>query len=374
MFFKDIGEVMLFPFSEDMLNIIKFRDALEFNIVSVVSFKSWGYVGRDAATIDGGIASGHIVNSDFETELDKIDTVILGSFRKYYGDEHIVEKYLDEMLEAGKNVILLEDTFHINFKQYEEKFYEINRKLYYFAPNALDTLLLSQITIPVPVIGVFGLEENCGKTEMQLLIARALKKEGYKTSMIGPNTQIGLFGGNVYPKLLYRDDIGEIEKIKSIRSFANKIVENEKPDILIISSPYGINSFGDDEVDYKYNGMLAHIIIEALHPDANIFCINSGRDIRWSKRSIETLELLSCAPTIAVATKRINNRPEITSLKLNTKLKKGLHSDNIFSQLKQTWNESTGKKVLDQDYLQDGEIVELIENTFDTNNQLAKLI
>lgn len=370
--FKDIKEVMLFPFSEDMLNIIRFRDELEFNIISVVSFKSWGYIGRDAATIDGGRASGHIVTNDLETELGKVDTVVLGSFRKYYGDKHIVEKYLKKILEAAKNVVLLDNTQYIDFRQFERKFNEINRRFCYFATEALDTFKLNQIT--VPVIGVFGLEEDCGKTEMQLLIARALKKEGYKISMIGPNTQIGLFGGNVYPKLLYRDDIGEIEKIKSIRSFTNRIVENEKPDVLIISSPYGINSFGDDEVNYKYNGMLSHIIIEALHPDANIFCVNSGRDIRWSKRSIETLELLSCAPTIAVATKRINNRPEITSLNLNTKLKKGLHSNNMFSQLRQTWNESIGKKILDQDYLQDGEIVELIENTFDTNNRLAKLI
>ncbi|WP_066499189.1 hypothetical protein [Abyssisolibacter fermentans] len=369
---KDVQAVMLFPYSEDMLNVFKFRESLEFKINSVVSFKSWGYIGKDAGTIDGGSISGYIVKSDFDRELDKIDTVILGSFRKYYGDTDIVDRYLDKILKAKKNVILLENHQNVDLEQYIKKFEEMGLKFYYFAPEVRNALLLNQISIPV--IGVFGMEEDCGKTEMQLLIARALKKKGYKVSVIGSNTQIELLGGNIYPKALYGDDISEIKKIKTIRTFVNDIVEREKPHLLIISSPYGVNSFGDDEIDYKYNGILSHIIIEALHPDANIFCANGGRDLRWNKRSIETLELLSCAPTISVFTKRLNKIPEIASTKLNIELKKGIFNDEIFAELKRNCEELFDMKLADQDYVSDDEIVDLIENTFRVKNKLLNII
>lgn len=362
-------KVMLFPYSKELLAVYRFRDQLPFEICSVVSFKSWGYVEKNCGSIDGGEPGTHVVKGDFTSELSQVDSVILGSFSKYFGDKDVRNKYLMEIYQAGKNVLVLEPMAEEEISKYRTLFREKGLEFVVLDSSYTNDDMTSLIS--TPVLGVFASGQDTGKLEMQLKLYRALKNAGYRISMIGANPQIVLLGGYAYPFAIYQNSFGENQKIKILRSFANMIIRREMPDVLIISAPYGMNNFEEDRwgIDEGKNGLLAHIIIEALKPDANIFCFNSG-DPGWSKRALNTLEALSLAPTLAAATKRFMCTP----IKAYERFKYSLLDDEMFQLHLDKWKENLHPMIIDLDKAREEELLQLVLNAFDAEQRLEMIL
>ncbi|WP_425449368.1 hypothetical protein [Dethiothermospora halolimnae] len=367
--FNGINKAMIFPYSEYMINIIKFNDLFNFDIESIVSFKSWGYTDKDPLFIDKSGSSKYMVTDDFEGELNKVDTVILGSFEKYYGDDNIANKYLRKIVKVNKNVIILDRT---NDLEIENHFKNPNVIIKDLNHSYRVTKNLNPINIPA--VGIFGLEGDCGKIELQLKMYRALKNEGYKVSLIGANPELSLLGGHCYPLEIYSDKIGSLEKTKIIRDYINNIISKQKSDIVLVSSPYGLNNFGKGQIKYEYNGFLSQMIIDAIRPDANILCCNLGRNLGMIERSKKTLELISSAPTIALSSKRLYKSPRTSLRRYQIDLKKGILNDDLFRQYEGKCKEDLEVKMLDQDNIEDKAIVDLIEDTFANDNRIKDII
>ncbi len=360
---------MLFPYNRDMYPVYKFRELLPFQIHSLVTVKSWGYVGKNPDAIDGGEVGEQLITADFEQGLQEVDSVILGSFSKYYNNFGVVEEYLDKILAAGKNVIVLDSLipeviahYAALFTAKEQIFLVMNNN---FNHDNWPTL------IPIPVVGVFGSAAGSGKLEMQVQLYRAMSKAGYRVLLLGPNPQINLFGGYMYPASFYRQDIGENQKIKLLRSFANKLIQKCQPDLLIISAPYGLNNYEEDRWGFNQGktGLLAHIVMETFKPDANILCFIPG-DLEWSKRAVQMIESLSLSPILAVAARRL--------LKIPTKayemVKYGLLDDELLNLYLDVWKEDLHSKFIDLLKVKDDDLVQLVEDVFDVHKRLESVI
>lgn len=366
---RSLEKVMLFPFSNELLGVYKFREMLPCQIQSVVSFKSWGFVGKNAATIEGGEPGPHVISGDFEKELKYVDSVILGSFSKYYGDEGIIDTYLNKIYEAGKNVLVLDVLEPEKILYYKQLYLKKNKQ---FLALHVD-FQQDQLTPPlsVPVLGIFGSGEGVGKLETQVHLYKALKNQGYRISMIGPNPQITLLGGYTYPPVLYQETIGENQKVRILRAFAHMIISKDQSDLLIISAPYGMNNLEEDRWGFSFGktGLVAHIVIEAMKPDANLFCFAPG-DLKWSKRSLQTMEVLSAAPTLAVVTKRIMRIP----INAFEKFKYGLFDDEMFDFHRDLWRKELHPNIIDLEKVSERQLVILIEDAFDAEKRLESLI
>ena len=125
--FNGINKAMIFPYSEYMINIVKFNKLLNFDIKSIVSFKSWGYTDKAPLFMDKSGYSKYMVTDDFEGELNKINTVILGSFQRYYGDDEISNKYLGKENLKGDAIDLysIPSTDMLDFILEIEKRYQV---------------------------------------------------------------------------------------------------------------------------------------------------------------------------------------------------------------------------------------------------------
>lgn len=368
--FNLMGRVMLFPYSKELLEVYKFQEMLPVKIQSVVSFKSWGYVGKNACSIDSNQVGKHLITGDFTSELSNIDSVILGSFKKYFGRANILEDYLKQIWEAEKNVLVLAQINPQLISKYKLLFQGIDK---YFFAHKLDDFQRADLTslLEIPVLGVFGSDEGCGKLEMQLKMSRGLTAAGYRVSMIGANPQLLLLGGNLYPQAFYSERLSGHQKIKILRSFAHQIIRKERADLLIISAPYGLNNFEEDRwgMDFGKTGLLAHLLIEALKPDANILCFVPG-DLKWTKRALKTLEALSAAPTLAIAAKRLMRSP----IQAYERFKYGLIDDQMLSLYLDIWRENLHENFIDIEEVVESDLAQIIMDALDAEKRLQSLI
>ena len=70
-------KAMLFPYDTSLLHMVIHRDTInEYEIVKVVSLKSWGYCGADAGA-KLGVSTGVMVTDDFQKALAEVEIVIV---------------------------------------------------------------------------------------------------------------------------------------------------------------------------------------------------------------------------------------------------------------------------------------------------------
>ncbi len=89
-------------------------------------------------------------------------------------------------------------------------------------------------TIPVPVVVVMGLGEECQEFDLQLGLRKAFRNEGYAVLQYGTKAYTGLFGFEPLPQA------PEISLNKRVFAYNGLFVddcEREKPDVMIIDSP-----------------------------------------------------------------------------------------------------------------------------------------
>jgi peptide maturation system protein (TIGR04066 family) len=238
-------KLLIFPFTKDMCPLVRYRDTLDgYDLISAVPEKGFGWEGKDICELDGGKTTGFILGSSFETELKRCDTVLLNPDKTSLNKEER-HKYEAFIKDAGKELLTL-------------------------AKNAVsifdaDIFQNKLKDVPVPVIMVMGLGENCQKFDIQIGLRKAFQKEGYKVAQYGTKKYSGLFGFDALPEL---PELTLEKKVYIYNHLFSEKYNIERPDVMIIGVPGGIMPY--DACDYGRFGEDALALSYAGSPDAAV--------------------------------------------------------------------------------------------------------
>lgn len=262
-------KALLFPYDISLLHMVINRESIiEYEIVSVVSLKSWGYSGADAG-VKIGINTGIIVSDDFYKALTEVDVVIIADTNIPL-EYDLVNVYSKKVISAGKEIL------DIRYKTKKDKQSLVNEKLICDGmPQIRD--------VNKPLIMVVGTGVNTGKFDVQLYVREAFVKEGYKVSQIGSKPYCELWGFHSFPDFMTGTLKGE-EKIVKFNQYVNYISNSEESDVIIIGVPGGVVPISNKLFDDF--GLMNYMVANAVKPDYVI--LNTGF-VDYNEQYIETM-------------------------------------------------------------------------------------
>lgn len=240
------------PCNKDMIPIVRFRDQLkDYELASVIPESGFELKGKDVNALDGGDPTNVFFETNISTkEYDAYLLSIPVSSREEYKD--CKEKCI---------------TFHTNQFDASEMEYSINQPLK---------------EIPVPVIMILGLGENCQKFDLQLTLRKFFEHEGYKVSQLGTKFYSELFG---FQQLLNLDEMSLTKKIYAYNTMIYDLYEAEQPDVVIVGVPGEIMPLNRDN-NLRF-GETALALATAVNPDIAIL---STYVVNVSKQYIDMLD------------------------------------------------------------------------------------
>ncbi|MBQ6476676.1 MAG: hypothetical protein IJJ34_10810 [Clostridia bacterium] len=119
---------------------------------------------------------------------------------------------------------------------------------------------------PVPVFGVLGTEESCGKFRLQLSLKKYFDDHSIKTAFVCSNHLGALSGMYTIPEELFGNTYTFSEKVSYLNQYLSNIYFEMKPDMIVLGVPGGVFSLQDNENDYYSE--FAHVFSHVLKFDA----------------------------------------------------------------------------------------------------------
>lgn len=146
----------------------------------------------------------------------------------------------------------------------------------------------SLLEIGCPVVSILGMGENCDKFALLLSTRRYLKDKEYKVLAISANPLAKLMGCETFPPYLYESNLSIVEKVIKINHYIYGLVEEQEPDIVLISHASGVMTLS--EYEYNYFGEISYILSNAVASDYGIFCTYYNK--HYTEEYFKELELL----------------------------------------------------------------------------------
>lgn len=240
----------------------------EYEIVSVVSLKAWGYCGADAGA-KLGIGTGIIVSDDFHKALMEVETVIVADTNISL-EYNLVNMYMEKVKSAGKEFLDIRQKVKENQKTASHENFFSNG-----IPQIRD--------INKPLVMVVGTGTNTGKFDVQLRVREIFLHGGYKVSQIGSKSYCELWGFHSFPDFMRGTLSGE-EKIVRFNQYVNYIANTEDSDVVIIGVPGGVVPISNKMLDDF--GVMNYMVANAVKPDYVI--LNIGF-VDYNQQYIETM-------------------------------------------------------------------------------------
>lgn len=271
-----MNKVAIFPYDYKFLPILENLDAIkEVSISKVLSFKSWGYVGRCISALSEEAEYNLVVEDVFEMT----DTTAFHAFMLIDSEHDLDEQYLYQVIEdmsaQHKDVWILKK---LERKQLEKiksicRRNNVKIKLLLQSDGADGTdsaeLLKNEdeilYDINIPIIAVAGIGENTNKIKVQLNIYKALYKDTYKVMWISSRDEAILFNGHSFPEFMIKSGLSEKKKILMFNHYMKWIEEVVKPDVILIGIPGGI--MPDSKKQVGNFGITAFELFNAVNPD-----------------------------------------------------------------------------------------------------------
>ena len=254
-------KLMIFPETKICSVLVNYRDMLKnYCVESVCSFKEDFLEESEKCPVSR--------TYDENIAMKNADAVLL---LKEYGMQ--MEKYQRICDKAGKlgKEIIIESTLlgSLNIdSQSNVRVQEVNEGAQYSQKLK---------KIPVPVITIWGMGENCDKFQFQLEVKRQLSQYKYKTEYLCSNSMGTFFGMNTLPTFLFDENMGLQKKILKFNQHVFEIYKEHKPEIIVIGVPGG--SMALSEKVYNCFSEIPYIISQAVKSDIGIMGLynNCGR-------------------------------------------------------------------------------------------------
>lgn len=265
-------KLLIYPYDKDMVSIARYKDLLiDYELVSLIGPKGWGYDGQDASKVDDSKTIGMLISEDFYGEVENCDAVL---FAEGSMNVHL-QNYKDkiEFVAESKKEIMITAPLKQRL-EFENILIPVHKtignppiKQLYIKDNPMKFY-----TITTPVITVYGTGINSGKFDVQLALRSRFVKDQYKVSEIGSKSYCELFGFSSFPDFMYNQELGVEAKTIAFNHYVHLLEQTEHPDVIIIGVPGGImplcklcnNHFGD----------LAYIVSRGVQPDVGLLSMH----------------------------------------------------------------------------------------------------
>ena len=264
--------VVVYPYSFQFAPFLRqMQYDHKYDVVSVVMPGTWYENGQDASYVDEGERIGVPIYNDFWDEIEKCTTIIWADYDyedNYSLFDHVIEDIIGAM-GRHKNILCCQPLEREILTTFETIAKKQNVNFEYLVTHEKGkTDIKSDQKITIPIITVMGMGENCSKFEVQLLIRRILRAEGYKVSQIGSRTGCELLDFHSFPQFMFSKEYTETEKINCFLNFVLDVQNKEQADVMIIGVPGGILPLNNS--NNLYFGITAFEVFNTIRSDFNI--------------------------------------------------------------------------------------------------------
>lgn len=273
--------MLVFPYGYDCEPIVRHASLLEpcYEIVALVSPGGWGMAGK-TITVGNNGAVLSVYESLDEVE-EEFDSLFIPAFEV---DEAVENRLVQKMIKLIPNVstvICAACLTSANQKRLKE-----------FCCNSISSCNFMDISVnekvgecscmipvekypsvnplDIPVVVIAGVWEKTDKFEISLALRERLIKDGYKISQIGSRHECEMLGFHSFPGFMFQKDLDGIDKIIYLNRWIRQMVENEQPDLLLVTIPGAMQDF--NEKFTRGFGLLHHLVFQAVMPDVILLC------------------------------------------------------------------------------------------------------
>lgn len=254
-------KLTIFPYNANARILLQNRnDLTDYQIHSVCSFKENERLLQQCAC-DYGVN----VETDIVSALKDVDGVLLVEPTRYIR----IQAYLPVIESAyseGKAVFCSQEVY--------QKLSQLN------IPEGAVTLIEKSPTchaqqtsipltkIPVPVIMVSGMGEDCNKFDVQLHLKRYLSEQGYDVCCICSNSYGALFGMYSLPSQLFDLHQPFEDRIVVVNHYVYDVCISSPSDVLVLGIPGGLSMINKENTNHFSEIPL--IITNAVEADTGI--------------------------------------------------------------------------------------------------------
>lgn len=142
--------------------------------------------------------------------------------------------------------------------------------------------------IPIPVVSVMGMGENCSKFELQIKMKHYIETFGYKVLSICSNPLGQFLNMCILPPFLFSYNYSLKRKIEAFNEWIYELIDKEKYDLILLGYPGGILPL--NELENNFYSEIALVLSNAVISDIGILSVYSSFDQR--EESMKTLSSL----------------------------------------------------------------------------------
>ena len=271
------GKICIYPYSEEVQPLLRHYTLLSsaWKVASLVSPRSWGFVGREFRCGNEILK----VEPSLEHLPDDIDYILIPEFFENLMETSIVKRILSRVLPVlGKirGIILSAVLDGENYEMLKSacagicEFIDVSATSSDPGPVQQFEKRKGILEIDVPVIGIMGMWDGTDKFEVSLALREKFLKDGYQVSQIGSRNYCEMMGFHSFPRFMLNPTVGEEEKIYQFNRYLKQLVEEESPDVILITIPGGTQQL-NNQFPNRF-GILPFLVSKAVVFDALILC------------------------------------------------------------------------------------------------------
>lgn len=270
------GNLCVYPYSEEVQPVLRHGSLLSpvWKITSLISPRSWGFVGQKIQCGGETIT----VEPSFERMPDNIDYILIPEFFANVMEPSIVRRILLRVLpvlDKLRGVILSAVLDGENYEILKSSCQGICEFIDLNVTPPVEPLQQFEkregiLEINVPVVGIMGMWDSTDKFEVSLALRENFIKDGYKVSQIGSRNYCEIMDFHSFPRFMLDPTEGEEDKIYRFNRYLKQLVDEELPDVILITIPGGTQQL-NNKFPNRF-GILPFLVSKAVAFDALLLC------------------------------------------------------------------------------------------------------
>ena len=277
--FEDLqgGKICIYPYSEEVQLVLRHGALLSstWKVAALVSPRSWGFVGQEIPCGSETLT----VEPSLDHMPDDIDYILIPEFFGNLIDSSVVKRMLSRIvpvLGRLRGVMLSAVLDDENYEMLKNscngicEFIDLNLISSDLDPVQQVEKRKGILEIDVPVVSIMGMWDSTDKFEVSLALREKFIGNGYKVTQIGSRNYCEIMGFHSFPRFMLDPTEGEEDKIYRFNRYLKHLVEEESPDVLIITVPGGTQQL-NNQFPNRF-GILPFLVSKAVAFDALILC------------------------------------------------------------------------------------------------------
>lgn len=268
--------IAIYPFCAEILPAVKVFEKIQnlYTIDRLISPKGFGLTDHDAGYTCNHPDTGMVVTDEFDFDNAQWTTLVLFEpiMLKEKAD-YSFETIAEQALKSGKYVVFLNATAQIeNIVNRLSKLYPNKIEIKSYINNNYYINSLQEFhEAEVPVVLVGGVLEEADTFEVLAKLALKLKEENVNALVFSKHPIGGLLGFHNLNHIWDSTAFTEAQKINEINKYINCMVNNVRPDVILLEAPDAVVRYND--LAPNGFGVRTFMICQAVTPDKFICCL-----------------------------------------------------------------------------------------------------